>query len=241
MVRPMRDSRLLLVLAALSATALAGCVGSPPPPNAAAPSLSLQPGSEDSTVVGTVTAATGGLTYGDLLLAVNGRVFQPAAAADFGQGLYEVEGKRAGDAVMPGDALRVPAGAGKAALEVRLASSGLVLDRFEVPVEDHTAPQAVANLRPAQGLTDAPRTPEFAWTAGQDPSGIAYTLEYWVVLPSGTDGPGKAVPGLTASTYTLADTDALLPAQTYRWHVRVLDGAGNPGAWSATWQFQTGV
>jgi PGF-pre-PGF domain-containing protein len=46
--------------------------------------------------------------------------------------------------------------------------------------------------------------------------------------------------GLTASTYNLSSTEALV-AGTYYWRARAVDGVGNIGSWSENWSFTVSI
>jgi hypothetical protein len=67
-----------------------------------------------------------------------------------------------------------------------------------------------------------------------DPSGVTYELQ----IDNNADysSPALSKTSLTASAYTLTAGEAL-PAGTYYWRVRAVDGVGNASAWRSGWSF----
>jgi hypothetical protein len=103
--------------------------------------------------------------------------------------------------------------------------------------EDVTAPPAPTPVVPANGLTvTCSATQTLSWLPVTDPSGIA---EYQVEVQRSTN---KVIwTYLVGSPFTgLNDKKVTVPTECnyyYRWRVRAIDGAGNPGAWSGWFTF----
>jgi hypothetical protein len=87
-------------------------------------------------------------------------------------------------------------------------------------------------------------TPTFQWSAVSDDSGIYYSLQVAATDDFAATGefvdPLIAVSGLTETTYTLEETEAL-PLGNYYWIVRAVDGADNGSGWSAARSFRVGL
>ena len=98
---------------------------------------------------------------------------------------------------------------------------------------DVTAPSAPSLVSPANGATINDNTPTFRWAAVTDPSGVAYKLQY---STDNTFQTATTIENLLDNTYTVPDNMALVDNKYY-WRVRAIDGAGNQGDWSSTWQF----
>jgi hypothetical protein len=77
-------------------------------------------------------------------------------------------------------------------------------------------------------------TPIFDWGDVTDPSGVNYILQ----VDNDTDfsSPIISKEGLTGSTYTLAEDEAL-PAGAYYWRVEAIDGVGNTAGWTDSFSF----
>lgn len=234
-----RPTLATLLTVLLLTTALAGCIGDDGGGDAPAErSLDLS-GHEESSerTAARVGAVSGGLVYGDLRVLVNGEVHTFAEAAQHDPPRFEVPGRSdAADLVTAGDRLVVPA-AGFVTVEVRDADGGELLARYDADVPDDDAPGIPANRAPADEATGVDREPVFRWSSVQDPSGITYTLE--IALDPSFQDPlvVREHRNITATNFALGGGQALLPGQTYHWHVRAVDGAGNAGAWSTTWSF----
>jgi parallel beta-helix repeat protein len=102
------------------------------------------------------------------------------------------------------------------------------------PARDTTPPPTPSLISPGNGSTTADATPILDWSDVSDPSGVTYSLSI-------AKDPGFASilfdkSGLTVSTYELTSGESL-PAGTYYWRVRAVDGAGNVGSWSENWSF----
>lgn len=107
----------------------------------------------------------------------------------------------------------------------------------DTPEIDETPPPAPVLLKPLDG-TDIGTVPDtmLRWEAVSDESGIA---EYQVQIQSHTgDYNWSTAPG---SPFTgISGTELLFSVEyghTYRWRVRAIDGAGNPGSWSGWFTF----
>jgi hypothetical protein len=99
---------------------------------------------------------------------------------------------------------------------------------------DTTAPPAPSLIAPANGAVISDNTPTFLWTSVFDPSGVTYDIQ--VDNDSGFSSPEVNVTGFVDNTCTVPDENALAPS-TYYWRVQAVDGAGNIGDWSETWNF----
>lgn len=98
---------------------------------------------------------------------------------------------------------------------------------------DNTPPSVPALASPAGGAS-ASGNPTLDWSDVTDASGVKYQVQ--VDDNSGFSSPLLDASSLTASQYIFAAGDNL-PAGTYYWRVRALDGAGNASAWTGTWSF----
>jgi len=85
----------------------------------------------------------------------------------------------------------------------------------------------------------------FEWSEVSDISGLAY---YRLQIATTADvtaggefvGPIVSVAGLTETSYTLEETEAL-PYGTYYWTVQAVDGAENESGWTAAYSFRVGL
>lgn len=96
---------------------------------------------------------------------------------------------------------------------------------------DTTPPPAPLLAAPGDAATTTDTTPDFDWTDVTDPCGVTYQIQAdnsGAAFPS----PELAASNLAPSAFTPA---APLATGTYSWRVRAIDGAGNPGPWSAVW------
>jgi predicted phage tail protein len=98
---------------------------------------------------------------------------------------------------------------------------------------DTLAPIWPYRISPANGDL-VTSTPTFDWADVSDLSGVTYELQ----TDDNADysSPVLSKTSLTASGYTLTAGEAL-PAGTYYWRVRVVDGAGNASVWRSGWSF----
>jgi hypothetical protein len=87
-------------------------------------------------------------------------------------------------------------------------------------------------------------TPTFEWSAVSDDSGVHYRLQ--VATSDDVTATGEfvdplvSVSGLTETTYTLEETQAL-PLGRYYWIVQAVDEAQNESGWSAARSFRIGL
>jgi hypothetical protein len=83
--------------------------------------------------------------------------------------------------------------------------------------------------------------PTFEWSEVSDESGIAY---YSLQVATSADfAPSTlvvSVTGLTETSYTLQETEAL-PLGTYYWIVQAVDSAENESGWSENHSFRVGL
>ena len=83
--------------------------------------------------------------------------------------------------------------------------------------------------------------PTFEWSEVSDESGIAY---YNLQVATSADFTASSivfsVTGLTGTSYTLQETEAL-PIGTYYWIVQAVDSAENESGWSANHSFRVGL
>jgi hypothetical protein len=99
---------------------------------------------------------------------------------------------------------------------------------------DNTPPPTPSLISPTNGENMIDNTPLFNWSDVNDPSGVTYELS--IANDAGFVSIVLAKSGLTLSTYKLISDEAL-PAGTYYWRIRAIDGAGNVGSWSENWSF----
>jgi hypothetical protein len=87
-------------------------------------------------------------------------------------------------------------------------------------------------------------TPAFQWSAVSDDSGVCYSLQIATSDDLAATGefvdPLVSVSGLTETTYTLQETQAL-PLGKYYWIVQAVDGADNGSGWSAAHSLRIGL
>lgn len=101
---------------------------------------------------------------------------------------------------------------------------------------DSTAPGAVTLVSPANNALINTSNFDFSWNAASDASAVTY--EWQSSYSTAVNGSGAFVSpivthtGLNGTTISSPGT----PDNTYYWHVRAKDAAGNYSAWSATWK-----
>jgi hypothetical protein len=98
----------------------------------------------------------------------------------------------------------------------------------EMPVTHSTTPAAPNLISPPDGTTTDDATPAFDWSDVPD-------ARYMIELDNDSDFSSPEVheiPLLSTSAYQPA---ASLPAGTYHWHVKAVDGAYVAGDWSEAW------
>jgi hypothetical protein len=84
-------------------------------------------------------------------------------------------------------------------------------------------------------------TPTFEWSEVSDESGVSYyNLQVAASADFTTSSILVSVTGLTGTSYTLQDTEALAIG-TYYWIVQAVDGAENESDWSANHSFRVGL
>jgi hypothetical protein len=84
-------------------------------------------------------------------------------------------------------------------------------------------------------------TPTFEWSEVSDESGIAsYSLQVASSADFAASSIFVSVTGLTVTSYTLQETEAL-SLGTYYWTVQAVDGAENESDWSANHSFRVGL
>ncbi|HVM44710.1 MAG TPA: hypothetical protein VM582_02150 [Candidatus Thermoplasmatota archaeon] len=224
-----------MIVTLLASVGVAGCMSE------AGPALTVRETTSDSVAAFTVEDVGKDFAYADLLIFANNKPFRYGPHADPTQGWFEVAGKdQAAAKVARGDVIRVPL-TGAVDLELRDRASGTTLMQLQIMVQDHTAPAAARLQTPSMSAKGVERQTHFSWSAVTDPSGVTYQLEYWTKGPVGLNAPPNVVTGLAGTTYTPSQNDQLLPAATYSWHVRAVDGYGNIGPWSETFEFVTTV
>jgi len=98
---------------------------------------------------------------------------------------------------------------------------------------DNTVPAVPVLVSPGNGGSTS-GSPTLDWSDVTDASGARYQVQ----LDDNPDfsSPLLDQPFLSASEYTMAAGETL-PAGTYYWKVRAVDGAGNASAWTSTWSF----
>jgi len=102
--------------------------------------------------------------------------------------------------------------------------------RYEVDITPPDAPELVS---PANGAAITDNTPTFVWNSVADPSGVTYQIQ--IDDNSDFSSPVYSAIDLTENTYTVPGE---LPMFTqFFWHVRAVDGVGNVGDGSGTWDF----
>ena len=86
--------------------------------------------------------------------------------------------------------------------------------------------------------------PAFQWSSISDDSGVYYSLQIAssdaVTATGEFVDPLVSVSGLTETTYTVEETEAL-PLGGYYWIVQTVDGADNESGWSAVRSFRVGL
>lgn len=198
-------------------------------------------GTESERAKARVASATGDVAYQDLVVTVNGDIYRFGSQASYGDQTYAVNGVSSGSTVASqGDVLQVPA-AGTVELAFRDQQTGAVWNTYRTTVPDDDAPPATTLESPANGKSGVSRTPTFAWSAVHDPSGVTYTLQISLDKTFSQQAVVNEYENLTATQFQMGQENELLPGQTYYWHVRTTDAAGNAGVWSPTWSFTTGA
>ena len=97
---------------------------------------------------------------------------------------------------------------------------------------DTTAPAVPALLTPTNGTATADNTPWLDWSIVTDATAVHYQLQ----VDDSADclSPVVSKTWLNGSSWSV---DTVLPDGVYYWRVRVVDAAGNTGAWTSAWTF----
>ncbi len=228
-----RTAWVTLVVVAIS---LAGCTA-PGSEGSGQAELLVRQSADDSMVRLAVDKASG-MTYDELLIMVDNQPWRFGPASDARESIFSVDGKDdASSQVMAGDVIRIPI-SGSAQIELRHLPTGESLQELDVFVKDTTAPSAVSLSAPSQGSVGVSRQVVFRWDAASDPSGATYEIEYWITNPP-VSLPAEKRTGIEGTSYAVPKSEELIPAATYRWQVRAVDGMGNIGDWSDVWEFTT--
>lgn len=240
----------ILIGVLLVATAFAGCLGGDDggatqdgaTDDEPERSLSITSrGTDSERARASVSEAAGDVAYEDLVVTVNGDLYEFGAEASYADATYSANGVRTGSTLASeGDVLQVPA-AGTVTVAFRDQQTGTVWASYETTVPDETAPGSPELASPENGKSGVSRQPTFEWQAVADPSGLTYTLQVSLDQTFSQEAVVQEYQDLTSSQFEMRQDDELLPGQTYYWHVQATDAAGNAGAWSPTWSFTTGA
>jgi hypothetical protein len=116
------------------------------------------------------------------------------------------------------------------------ASATFTMESTPPPIPEQISPIDRSRL----GFVSAV-APTFEWSEVSDESGVAY---YSLRIANSSDFSTSAtvvtVTGLTGTSYTLQETEAL-PLGTYYWIVQAVDDAENESGWSANHSFRVGL
>jgi hypothetical protein len=116
------------------------------------------------------------------------------------------------------------------------ASATFTMESTPPPIPEQISPVDSSRL----GLVSAV-TPTFEWSEVSDESGVAYySLQVATSADFDTSSIIVSVTGLTGTSYTLQETEAL-SIGTYYWIVQAVDGAENESDWSANHSFRVGL
>jgi hypothetical protein len=110
-------------------------------------------------------------------------------------------------------------------------------DESPEPEKDTTPPSAPVQSVPSNGLSiDCKYNQNLVWSLVKDKSGISQ-YQVKVQRHSGdknwTDIAGSVFSGISGKQHSIT----VECGWYYRWRVRAVDGAGNPGSWSGWWTF----
>ncbi|MBM4453293.1 MAG: hypothetical protein FJ013_01775 [Chloroflexi bacterium] len=114
-----------------------------------------------------------------------------------------------------------------------VASAAFSVEQIPPPIPQLLSPESGASL----GLWGNVKVP-FDWSAVEDPSGVAYTLEVSQISDFSTVILRKD--NLAQTEYTLSDGEALGRGKYY-WRVKAVDGAGNESNWTSGQFLQIGT
>ena len=107
--------------------------------------------------------------------------------------------------------------------------------------EDNDPPPAPIQSSPIDGddLACIQSSINFVWSPVSDESGIS---EYQLEVARHWDGKTWIqVPGSVFTGITTTSKNVPIDCHEYRWRVRAVDGAGNPGPWSSWWYITKGL
>lgn len=114
-----------------------------------------------------------------------------------------------------------------------VASATFSVEKIAPPTPELLSPESGASI----GLWGDVKVP-FDWSAVEDPSGVAYTIE--VSQSSDFSTVILRKENLTQTEYTLSEQEALARGKYY-WRVRAVDGAGNESNWTSGQFLQIGT
>jgi len=116
------------------------------------------------------------------------------------------------------------------------ASAKFTMESDPPPIPEHISPAEKSRLGFLGEVT-----PTFEWSEVSDESGVAYySLQIATSADFSTSSVVVSVTGLTGTSYTLQETEAL-PLGTYYWIVQAVDDAENESGWSANHSFRVGL
>jgi hypothetical protein len=98
---------------------------------------------------------------------------------------------------------------------------------------DTTPPPAPTLISPENGDNILDNTPTFVWTSVTDPSGVTYQIQ----VDDNSNFSSPVYSAIDLHDNFDNNEPALGMFVKYFWHVRAVDGAGNIGNWSETWNF----
>jgi len=101
---------------------------------------------------------------------------------------------------------------------------------------DNDPPPAPGLSGPLDGMTDTGERTRFFWQTVGDSSGI---FRYHIQVDDVGPGFGSVVAEAHPTSNEFNQSASLGDGNLHWWRVRAQDGAGNWGAWSATWSFET--
>jgi hypothetical protein len=115
---------------------------------------------------------------------------------------------------------------------------------FTMESEPPDTPEPISPVNKSRLGFKGEVTPTFEWSEVSDDSGVRYRLQIAtstnVTVSGEFANPLVSVSGLTETSYTLNETDAL-PYGTYYWAVQAVDGAENESGWTAVYSFRVGL
>jgi len=116
------------------------------------------------------------------------------------------------------------------------ASATFIMESNPPPIPEQITPADRSRLGIVSSVA-----PTFEWSEVSDESGVAYySLQVASSADFSTSSIVVTVTGLTGTSYTLQETEAL-PIGNYYWIVQAVDGAENESDWSANHSFRVGL